>query len=85
MSHFASPYFWFLFRQLPPDIQAVAEANFKLLAENPRHPSLHFKKVGKYWSVRIGCRIAPSQRRSKAGSYGVRIGTHADYDAKIYT
>lgn len=25
-----------------------------MLKENPRHPSLHFKKVGRYRSVRIG-------------------------------
>ena len=26
----------------------------KLLKINPSHPSLHFKKVGKLWSVRAG-------------------------------
>ena len=25
-----------------------------MLVSNPRHPSLHFKKVGGYWSVRVG-------------------------------
>src|SRR5436305_12076846 len=43
-------YFWLLFRQLPSEIQELAEGNYKLLVSNPRHPSLHFKKVGEYWS-----------------------------------
>lgn len=35
-------------------VQKVAGHNFDLLKENPTHPSLHFKKVGKLWSVRVG-------------------------------
>jgi hypothetical protein len=27
-----------------------------LLKENPRHPSLHLKKVGRFWSARVGSR-----------------------------
>jgi hypothetical protein len=35
-------------------VQSLAESNFGLLQNNPKHPSLHFKKVGKFWSARIG-------------------------------
>ena len=34
----------------------LSDANYQLLKTDPRHPSLHFKKVGRYWSVRVGIR-----------------------------
>ena len=40
MKHFASPEFWFHYRLLPEAIQNLADKNFTLLKENPRHPSL---------------------------------------------
>lgn len=27
---------------------------YQLLRQDPKHPSLHFKKLGRYWSVRVG-------------------------------
>jgi len=33
------------------------QKNFELLKKNPYHPSLHLKKVGRYWSVRVGKNI----------------------------
>jgi hypothetical protein len=52
--HRASARFWTLFARLPEAVQDVARKNFELLKDNPSHPSLHFKKVGKLWSVRAG-------------------------------
>ena len=40
--------------RLPESVQRVARQNFSLLKENPAHPSLHFKKIGKLWSARVG-------------------------------
>jgi len=54
--HFASPSFWEAYATLPDNIRALADKNYALLKENPRHPSLHLKKVGRFWSVRIGAR-----------------------------
>ncbi len=54
MRHFASPDFWAYYRELPEDVRELADKNFELLRANPRHPSLHFKKIGKYRSVRVG-------------------------------
>ncbi len=42
------------FRSLPEYIQHLARRNHDLLRRDPRHPSLPFKKVGRYWSVRVG-------------------------------
>jgi hypothetical protein len=44
MNHFASPQFWRLYRQLPPEVRALADKNFKLLKADPKHPSLHLKE-----------------------------------------
>jgi len=51
--HKTTDEFWEGFSNLPQSVQEKAKKQFKLLKENPSHPSLHFKKVGKFWSVRI--------------------------------
>ena len=32
----------------------MADAAYERLKSNPRHPSLHLKKIGRFWSVRVG-------------------------------
>ena len=54
MKHFATPEFWARYRKLPAAIQTLADKNFALLKQNPQHPSLRLKKVGVYWSARVG-------------------------------
>jgi hypothetical protein len=54
LKHFATPQFWACHERLPDPIRQLADKNFELLKSNPRHPSLHFKKIGKYRSVRVG-------------------------------
>jgi len=54
VKHFASPDFWVCYQALPKSVQAQAGKSFSRLKTNPQHPSLHFKKVGRFRSVRIG-------------------------------
>jgi hypothetical protein len=54
VKHYASSRFWRLYRALPKDVQELADAKYALLKADPAHPSLHFKKIGSYWSVRVG-------------------------------
>jgi hypothetical protein len=54
VKHFASPQFWRLYRHLLPEVRALADKNFILLKADPKHPSLHFKKIDRLWSVRVG-------------------------------
>jgi hypothetical protein len=56
MRHFASPSFWETYQRLPSPVRELADRNYALLKKDPRHPSLRFKKVGRFWSVRIGLR-----------------------------
>jgi hypothetical protein len=52
--HRASPAFWECYGALPVPVRNLADGAFALLKRDPRHPSLHFKKVGRFWSVRVG-------------------------------
>jgi hypothetical protein len=44
VKHFASPDFWHCYNALPPPVRELADRKYALLKENPKHPSLHFKK-----------------------------------------
>jgi hypothetical protein len=78
--HFAEPDFWFHHRHLPEHIRKVADKNFSLLKANPRHPSLRLKKVGAYWSVRVGIGYRALGKERAEGVVRFWIGTHAEYD-----
>jgi len=55
LKHHTTSDFWRHYRQLPRNIQELADKNYELLKANPFHPSLHFKKVtDDLWSVRVG-------------------------------
>ncbi|WP_456723383.1 MULTISPECIES: ParE family toxin-like protein [unclassified Bradyrhizobium] len=83
MKHSASPKFWAAYQQLPVPIRELADANFALLKRNPRHPSLQFKKVGRFWSVRVGLRHRALAVEADDGYLWFWIGSHADYDRLI--
>jgi hypothetical protein len=83
MKHFASPSFWNAYRNLPEQVRVLADKNYALLKENPQHPSLHFKKVGQFWSVRIGLRYRALAVGDNGDLVWFWIGSHADYDALI--
>jgi hypothetical protein len=84
MTHLASPTFWTCYDQLPNAIQALADKNFDLLKRNPSHPSLHFKNVGKYWSVRVGRKYRAVAIESSQGFVWFWIGTHTEYEKIIH-
>ena len=81
MRHFASPTFWEAYAKLPESIRALANKNYALLKENPRHPSLRFKKVGRFWSVRVGTRYRALAVEVDAGLLWFWVGSHSDDDA----
>jgi hypothetical protein len=77
--HRASERFWRCLENLPDPIQRIAKRNFRLLKADPSHPSLHFKKVGKFWSARIGLDYRALAVEDKEDFIWVWIGTHDDY------
>ena len=80
MRQLASTRFWTLYNALPADVRALANKNFALLKSDPRHPSLHFKRIGKLWSARVGDHYRALGTEVEEGIYWIWIGTHADYD-----
>jgi len=48
--------FWSRYRELSSSVRAGAQKAYRLWAENPFHPSLHFKYINSeegIWSVRV--------------------------------
>lgn len=78
MKHSASSQFWVQYRALPPDVRDVADKCFRLLKADSFHPSLHFKKLGRVWSVRIGLHYLALA--VEVEYLWVWIGSHAQYD-----
>lgn len=54
INHFSGPSFWTCYEKLPAEVKKLADKNYEVLKSNPEHPSLHFKRIGKYRSVRVG-------------------------------
>jgi hypothetical protein len=83
LSHFTSPDFSSFYRRLPVKVQRTADKYFALLKSDPKHPSLHLKKIDDTWSVRAGLHYravgmdAPSEAK---GILWIWIGSHAEYD-----
>jgi hypothetical protein len=80
LKHFANPDFWSFYRALPQEIQALADEKFELLKSNPRHGSLKLKKVGIFWSARIGRRYRAVAKERAEGLVWIWIGTHEEYN-----
>lgn len=80
MKHRANPRFWDCYHRLPEDICRLADRSYELLRQDPAHPSLHFKKVGRYWSVRVGQHYRAVAVDSGTEMVWFWIGTHAEYD-----
>ena len=83
MRHFANPLFWECYRELPASIRELADRNFELLKSNPWHPSLYLKKVGRYWSVRVGRKYRALAVKTEEGLIWFWIGTHAEYSRLV--
>jgi len=81
--HRTTPRFWDRFNKLPDQAQKLARKNFELLKQNPKHPSLHFKKVGQFWSARVGLSHRALSVEDGDDFIWVWIGEHDEYDRLI--
>ena len=80
MKHRAAPRFWECYRHLPDEIQRLADREYQVLLENPRHPSLRLKRIGPLWSIRVGLHYRALAVEEGADLVWVWIGPHAEYD-----
>ena len=83
MRHRANPKFWRFYEQLPAEVQKLADANFALLKQDSHHPSLHFKKAGRFWSVRVGIHFRAVAVERGTDLVWFWIGRHDEYDSIV--
>ena len=80
MTHHATAKFWKFYSELPKEIQKLADENFELLKGDTWHPSLHFKKIGRFWSARIGIHYRAIAVEDGTNMLWFWVGHHTDYD-----
>lgn len=83
MRHRAASSFWRCFDKLPDSVQQLARDVFALMKQDPRHPSVHLKKVGRFFSARVGLHHRALGVQEDKNLIWFWIGTHAEYNALI--
>jgi hypothetical protein len=84
MRHFKDAKFRPLYDALPAGVRALADKSFALLKRDPKHPSLHSKRIrGDLWSARVGAHYRALATPVDDGFLWIWIGTHAEYDILI--
>ena len=71
--------FWDCYQKLPAHVQNLANKQFKLLKENPNHPSLRFEKLegfDHYWSARVTRGYRAVATKDDEGFVWFLIGSH---------
>jgi hypothetical protein len=79
MNHFAAPDFWYCYRHLPWEVQELVYKNFGLLRQDPQNPAVRLKKVGEFWSARVGLNYRVLARERAEGLVWFWIGTQSQY------
>lgn len=77
------PSFWTRYRQLSSPVRESARKAYQLWAENPFHPSLHFKCIDNeeaIWSVRITRSYRALGVLEGNTVTWFWIGSHGDYE-----
>lgn len=80
MKHFGTPDFWVAYERLPAAVQQLADRSFERLKDDPRHPSLQLKRVGQFWSARVGLSYRALGKDRPEGIVWFWVGHHSEYD-----
>lgn len=83
MKHVATRRFWLAYEALPVSVRQLADKSFALLAEDPLHPSVRLKQVGRFWSARVGLAYRALAVEGDGRLVWFWIGNHADYDRLV--
>jgi hypothetical protein len=81
--HRAAPSFWQKYNALDTDIRELADKSFEMLKKDPQYPSLHLKKTGRFWSVRVGLHHRALSVEIPDGLLWFWIGDHNTYDRLV--
>jgi hypothetical protein len=71
------------FRRLPKNVKRQARKSYQIWKNNPQHPGLEFKRVGKKsptYSLRVAIGWRALGLRQSDGIMWFWIGSHAQYD-----
>jgi hypothetical protein len=79
MTSSTTPSFRRCFKGLSAAVQARVRKQYGLWRDDPHHPSLRFKRVGEYWSVRVGRDLRALGREKDGVLYWFWIGSHDEY------
>ncbi|WP_075091053.1 hypothetical protein [Haloferula sp. BvORR071] len=71
------------FGELPPEVRRLARKQFRLWLEDHWHPSLHFKRVGSYWSARVDRNYRALGVENDGRIVWFYIGKHDGYEKRI--
>lgn len=83
MRHRATARFWECYDALPQEVQRLADRCYELLRQDPQHPSLHFRQIGRFWSARVGLHYRVLAVEDGDDLVWFWIGTHAEYDRLV--
>ncbi len=83
MSHQTTKRFRDAYDCLNSDTKKLADKAFEMLKTNPSHPSLQFKKIGQFYSVRIDLTHRALAVKDSTDYIWVWIGNHSDYERLI--
>ncbi len=72
-----------MFALLAPEVQARARKAYRLWPDDPAHPYLHYKKVGRVWSARIDQNYRALAKIVDHRDYWFWIGAHSEYERVI--
>jgi hypothetical protein len=67
-------------KRCPPKFERWLTRTFALLKSDPRHPSLHFKRLSDLRPVRVGEHYRALGTEVNEGIYWFWIGHHTEYD-----
>lgn len=62
------------------EIRRLADDSYQLLRNNPRHPSLHFKRIGRFWSVRVCLHYLALAVEQQTAVVWFWVGPHTEYN-----
>jgi hypothetical protein len=65
---------------LPVEVQRLADKAYELFRQDPFHPSLRLKQVGKVWTVRVGQSHRAIGFRDGDSFYWRWISSHEAYN-----
>ena len=83
MTHYTTPRFWRCYRKLPQEVRQLADRSYTLLKTDPSHRWLQFKKVGPFWSARVGLHYRSLAVEAANDLVWFWIGSHAEYDRLV--